>query len=276
MGFSDSDIVISHDTPKYRFLKKHVMVAMKQHGDGLKHLETMTIKHVDEMLNKMENYNGAPFSPGLLMRMTIASIMLTLIYGKSSEEDVKNFYHDEEQFFEVIQQSGPYMMLDAMPILRFIIPSVKKAFADFMTQINITNTLFDNITIARRNAYEHPRVEFFIDHFLKLLNMSKSEGDKSRIVDETTLSSMGIDMLYGGMTTTSKTLEMMLAILVNHPEIQDKTYKEINEAIGNRKPRIEDRISMPFVEALILETLRYHSLFVISVPHQARLPFFMG
>ncbi len=77
-------------------------------------------------------------------------------------------------------------------------------------------------------------------------------------------------MFGAGISTTSRTLQMMLAVLVHHPEIQDSAYKEIVEIIGERKPRIEDRASMPFIEAVILETLRYHSLLMFASPHHAR------
>ncbi len=52
--------------------------------------------------------------------------------------------------------------------------------------------------------------------------------------------------------------------------MQDQIYMEINEVIGKRNPTMEDRQSMPLTESLILETLRYHSLVMFAIPHQAR------
>ena len=269
VGFSDSDIILGSDYQKWHFMKKQIMIALKQHEGGLKHLEAMTLKHGEEMLQKMEDYNGQPFDPSQLLCMTIASIMLTLIYGQVTEQDAMNFIHNTDNIQRVFQPNGAYMILDILPILRFIVPSVKRAFAEFLTVINNKNTLYDTITAARRKTYTHPQVEFFIDHFLKL------QGDNSKIVNEIDIRSMGMDMFGPGHKTTSLTLEMMLALLVNHQEIQDKAHKEIVEVIGNRKPRIEDKLSMPFIEALILETLRYHSLAPLAVPHKARFLLFL-
>ena len=246
------------------------MVAIKQHGDGLKHLEAMTIKYGEQLLTKMENYGGEPFDPEELLIMTVASIMLTLIYGHIKEEDVKIFIHHLQQLLKVFQVNGAYLMLDILPISRFIVPSVKKAYAEFMMVMNNHVTLFGNMTTARRKLYKHPHVEYLIDHFLKLSITNESDENKSRIVDEVDIAAVGSDMFGAGYTTTSKTLQMMLAILVNHQQIQDQAYMEINEVIGNRNPTMTDRPSMPYVEALILETLRYHSLLMYSVPHQAR------
>ena len=42
-----------NNTPVYRFLKKNMMVALRQHGDGVKHLEEMSTMHIKELLDKM-------------------------------------------------------------------------------------------------------------------------------------------------------------------------------------------------------------------------------
>ncbi len=269
-GFGESDIFASNDTAKWRFMKKQLMLAMKQYGDGLKHVEAMTLKHGQDMLQQMQDYAGAPFDPAQLLIRTMASIMLTLIYGRSLGEDTKNVVSCEEQLNKVFQENGPYMMLEMLPVSRFILPSVKKAFEEFVLEINNAINLYSNLTGERRKSYKHPHVEVLIDHFLKLSTTNRFDEDKSRIVDESDIQSVGIMLVGAGMTTTSKTLQMMLAILVNHQDIQDKAYNEIADVIGTRTPTLEDKSSMPFIEALILETLRYHSLLMYAVPHHAK------
>ncbi len=251
-------------------MKKQLMTAMKQHGDGLKHLEDMTLQYGEEMLQKMEANNGKPFDPAHLLFTTTASIMMTLIYGHATEEDVTNAINIQKQILKVFQSNGAYLMLDMLPISRFIVPSVKKAYAEFMMVMNEARILYDSIAAVRRRTYEHPNVEFFIDFFLKLSATNEFDEDKTRVVEESDIRAVGFDMFGAGTLTTSKTLQMMLAVLVCHPEIQDSACKEIVEVIGKRKPRIEDRTFMPFTEALILETLRYHSLAIFAIPHQAK------
>ena len=219
---------------------------------------------------KMEDYGGEPFDPAELLISTVASIMLTLIYGCTMEKDVKKHINYEKQLVKVFQSNGAYLMLDILPISRFIVPSVKKAYAEFTAVINSYVTLYENITASRRRSYKHPEVEYFIDHFLKLSITNKLHEDKSRTVDDLDIAAVGSDMFGAGMLTTSSTLQMMLAVLVNHQEIQNQAYKEIGRVIGKRNPTLEDRLSMPFMEALILETLRYHSLLMFAVPHESR------
>ncbi len=270
VGLMDSGIFIGSVTQKWQFMKKQVMAALKQHGDGLKHLEALTLQHGEKMLQKMDGYNGQPFDPSQHLCMTIASIMLSLLYGQGTQQDAMNFINIADNLGKVFQSNGPYMMLDILPILRFIVPSVKKAHAEFLTVVNDTHTHYDNMTASRRKTYIHPHVEFFIDHFFKLFTMNNLQGDNNRVVTETDICSIGLDIFSAGFETMSQTLKIMLALLVNHQDIQDKAHKEIVEVIGDRKPRIEDKQHMPFTQALILETLRYHSLIPLSFPHKAR------
>ncbi len=183
-------------------MKKQMMVALKKQGDGLKHLEAMTLNHGAEMLQKMEDYKGKPFDPAETLNMTVASIMLTRIYGRTTEEITKRHVNFEKEALGVLQANGAFLMLDILPILRFIVPAVRNAFAEFMAMIDNFVTLYDKRVVARRRLYKHPQVECFLDHFLKLSITNKSDEDKARIVDELDIRSMGATAFGAGMKTT--------------------------------------------------------------------------
>ena len=51
--------------------------------------------------------------------------------------------------------------------------------------------------------------------------------------------------LLSGTATTTSTVYAFLNILIHHPEVQDKLYKEIHEQIGNRDPTIADKYNLP-------------------------------
>ena len=53
-----------------------------------------------------------------------------------------------------------------------------------------------------------------------------------------------------------------------YPDIQQRAQSEIDEIVGNgRLPSISDRHNLPFVEALIKETLRWHPVAPTGIPH---------
>ncbi len=269
MLLSNTDIVFSSDSPKWHYMKKQVMAAMKQHGDGLKNLENKTLFCGNQMLKIIEQYKGKSFEPGPLIHMAVAHIMLILVFGQGSKGDASEFIEAEKNMEEVLRPVGAGLILDIVPFLRYFIPSVNRAYRQLINVADSTKLFHYKHISARRKLYDHPNVEVFIDHFIRL-NIMNQEDDAAKNITETDICSMGKDMFGAGMATTSKTMVMMLAILVNHPEIQDTTYREIDDEIGRRQPKMEDKLSMPYTQALILETLRYHSVLPFAVPHRAK------
>ena len=66
------------------------------------------------------------------------------------------------------------------------------------------------------------------------------------------------------------TLFVFLIAMVLHPESQGKAQAELDEVIGSeRLPRFNDRGSLPFVEALILECLRWKPITPLGFWHSS-------
>ena len=54
-----------------------------------------------------------------------------------------------------------------------------------------------------------------------------------------------------------------------NPEIQEKAQAEIERVVGtDRLPTAEDRESMPYGGAVLLETLRWHNVAPRAIPHR--------
>ena len=93
-------------------------------------------------------------------------------------------------------------------------------------------------------------------------------GDKDvYAVDERDIIAMGAAIVVIGQTVTQTVLQTLLGLLVNYQDVQERAYREIQDAIGDRTPTTEDKFKLPFVEGLILETLRYGSQTPLGVPH---------
>jgi cytochrome P450 len=57
----------------------------------------------------------------------------------------------------------------------------------------------------------------------------------------------------------SSTLLVFLLAMVLHPEVQAKAQADIDRVIGkDRLPNFDDRLKLPYVDAILRETLRWH------------------
>jgi cytochrome P450 len=58
---------------------------------------------------------------------------------------------------------------------------------------------------------------------------------------------------------SSSTLHTFILAMILFPEVQEKAQAEIDSVVGkDRLPTFDDRDALPYVEAVICETLRWH------------------
>lgn len=68
-------------------------------------------------------------------------------------------------------------------------------------------------------------------------------------------------------STVSTLLVFLLAMILN-PEVQAKAHEEIDRVVGkDRLPDFNDRPALPYVEAILRETFRWHPVTPFGVPH---------
>jgi len=55
-----------------------------------------------------------------------------------------------------------------------------------------------------------------------------------------------------------------------YPEVQKRAQEEIDRVVGkDRLPTLEDRESLPYVDAIVKETLRWHPVAPMGIPHHS-------
>ncbi len=264
----DGDIILANDTPKRYYKKNQVKRVINQHWDGLENLKEMTVNCGKELIAAMEAHALNAFDPFELIRLAAASNIMALTYGYSTPEDAQKIVDIEKRLLWLIQPCGLYLLLDICPPLRYISPQMKLIYNELHVIRNEITEMCRAFTNARKKAMKNPDPKIFIDHFLNLAQDKTQDLDKQ--LDENDIIFIGMDLLLGGVATTSMFLYSLLGILVNHPSVQDKGFAEIMDVIGQGDPRFEDRQRMPYIESIILETLRYASFIPIAIPHYSR------
>ncbi|KAK1224157.1 hypothetical protein PQX77_012962 [Marasmius sp. AFHP31] len=89
-------------------------------------------------------------------------------------------------------------------------------------------------------------------------------------VMENVIKNCATSTFAAGADTTATALISFILAMVRHPEFQVQAQKEIDTVVGHgRLPDFDDREKLPFVNALIAETLRWNPVTPLGVAHRA-------
>ncbi|KAL0403623.1 UNVERIFIED_CONTAM: Dimethylnonatriene synthase [Sesamum radiatum] len=78
------------------------------------------------------------------------------------------------------------------------------------------------------------------------------------------------NVILGGFDTTSVHLTWLLSLLVNNKHVMNLARQEINDNVGNQRWVQESDINnLPYLQAIIKESLRLYPPLPLSIPHEA-------
>ncbi|KAJ7672747.1 cytochrome P450 [Mycena rosella] len=99
-----------------------------------------------------------------------------------------------------------------------------------------------------------------------LLEVNQVEGGSYQL--EQVIRAFSATAYAGGADTTVSSLGTFFYAMAVHPEIQQKAQSEIDNVIGtHRLPEFEDRPSLPYIEALYREVMRWKPVLPLGVAH---------
>ncbi|KAG6827337.1 hypothetical protein H0H92_012186 [Tricholoma furcatifolium] len=91
-------------------------------------------------------------------------------------------------------------------------------------------------------------------------SVDKPEGDRRDLF---------IQVVGAGIQTTSVSLQTFILACVRYPDWTARAQKEIDDVLGvDRLPSFKDRVSLPFIEAVVWETLRWLPAARVGLPHR--------
>ncbi len=150
---------------------------------------------------------------------------------------------------------GKYV-IDSMPLLRYLPESMQPwmkdlgPIRDYESRSNLTN-----YRQALVDAEKHPERKSVARDFTKTARELVGE-----ISEEQAATSCN-EILGVGSETISTSLTVMIQACVAFPEVVKKAHEELDRVVGrNRMPTWEDEPNLPYIRAMIKESLRWRTI----------------
>ncbi|KAG2125389.1 cytochrome P450 [Suillus clintonianus] len=104
-----------------------------------------------------------------------------------------------------------------------------------------------------------------VDHLLKL---DESDGDsewQKKAIKDSAATATG-----AGTETTAAVIMNFILVMILYPDMQEKARKLIESVVGTKRlPTFEDRPSLPYIDAILRECLRWRPVFPLAIMHAA-------
>ncbi|KAJ4905767.1 hypothetical protein Rs2_09425 [Raphanus sativus] len=107
------------------------------------------------------------------------------------------------------------------------------------------------------------------DFLQQLMKLRDQEVDSEVPITFNHVKAVLTDMVVGGTDTSTSTIEFAMAELIKNPELMKRAQQELDEVVGKENIVEESDISrLPYILAVMKETLRLHPTVPLLVPHR--------
>ncbi|NXC22446.1 CP1A5 protein, partial [Corythaeola cristata] len=219
---------------------------------------------VTKFLQVMEKEKS--FDPYRYLVVSVANVVCAMCFGKRydhNDQELLNIVNVSEQFTEVAASGNP---ADFIPVLQYLPSRAMRLFKDFNKRFI---HFLQKIVKEHYETYDKNNIRDITDSLIEECMEKKVEGNSARQIPKEKIVNLVNDLFGAGFDTVTTGLSWSLMYLVTYPNIQKRIQEEIDQTIGQeRRPRLSDRGTLPYMEAFILEMFRHCSILPFTIPHR--------
>ncbi|XP_070609851.1 cytochrome P450 2J2-like [Erythrolamprus reginae] len=248
--------------------QRHIgITSLRKLGLGKKSIEHQIEDTAQTLVGIFRETKGQPFDPSFSVLNVVSNVICALSFGhqfSAEDEEFQKLVEALKIIFKVMGDSF-HVMYDLFPQLMKHLPGPHK---EALASVDIIHA-FAKQEIEKHQEYQclHEPQDF-IDYYL--LQMEKNRKDPNSTYNEENLVQCVFDFFSAGTETTFATLMWALLLLTNHPDIQEKVQKEIEDAFGSSGSiSYQDRKKLPYTNAVIHEMQRFKYVLIYGVPRQS-------
>ncbi|XP_041013393.1 cytochrome P450 89A2-like [Juglans microcarpa x Juglans regia] len=191
------------------------------------------------------------------------SLFIRMTFGELSETQIKEVEGIQYQFLVSYEK---FTVLATWPRLgKLLLRNRWKRYLQFLK--NQDDVILPLIRARKKLRQERGKAFEQISYIDSLLDL-KIPGEKGN-VEEADVLSLCSELINAGGDTSTTMLQWVLAYLVKHPRVQSKLFAEISKVVAKGAKEVEedDLHKIPYLKAVVLETLRIHPPNTLLVPH---------
>uniref|UniRef100_G1KU82 Uncharacterized protein n=1 Tax=Anolis carolinensis TaxID=28377 RepID=G1KU82_ANOCA len=255
--------MMTKDDAKWRELRRFTLSTLRDFGMGKK---SMSERIQEEACCLVKDITaGETFDVSQSFTNASSNVIYSVIFGRRFDYQDEMIKRNLRIAKQVISLSVSYtgMLFLCFPQMMDYLPGPhEKVFADCKE----LQAHFREVIKSHELTLDPENPRDYIDCFL--IKLEKEKNSPGTLYSKEDLVMCVLELFLAGTTTVSRTLHFAIFMMARFPDIQAKVQEEINEVIqNNHVPGMEDRMRMPFTNAVIHEIQRYLKTRTDNFPH---------
>ncbi|XP_015898559.3 iridoid oxidase [Ziziphus jujuba] len=171
---------------------------------------------------------------------------------------------------KIIELMGKPNVADFLPFLKWLDPQgVKRNMTKHMAKALEIAGRFLKERVEERRLGKRRDIKDFMEVLLEYESDGKV-GAPDKISIDKNISIILLEMFMAGSETTSSTIEWAMTELFRSPESMRKAKQELDQVVGpNRKVEESDIHNLPYLQAVVKESMRLHPAVPLLIPRNA-------
>lgn len=266
--FSSNGFIISFSRGQINKILRKNMISQILNSSGTKSFSTHRKYIIGLLLNDLrktaQNGDGTVGIVGHF-RSSLFMLVSLMCFGKLEDDLVHKIEMNHRSLIDIFFKLNVF---DISPVLGkiFFFKRWRRFVSMRETQEALYTPLIQDI---RRRRDEGIIGHSYVDTIIPL--DIPVEGGTTRKPTDNEVVSLCHEFFTTGVETTITTIEWAMANIIKHPRIQKRLLDEINRVIpaGTNTEDIEENslLNMPYLKAVIYETLRRHPPVEVLLPH---------
>ncbi|XP_056384387.1 cytochrome P450 2J6-like isoform X2 [Hyla sarda] len=204
------------------------------------------------------------YDPHFVLDNAVSNIICFIVFGRRYDYDETVFRNILNLVHEHMKNATGFwaQLYNAFGFVQYLPLPHKKIFRNVKIVFGFLGEVLEEH--KRTRVPGQPRD--YIDCYLE--EMDKDQDGRNSSFDAENLFTCMVDLFVAGTETTSSTLEWSLLYMMMNPDIQEKCREEIDKIRGDREHlNYEDRLEMPYTQAVLQEVQRFASVVPLGVVH---------
>ncbi|KAH7928414.1 cytochrome P450 [Leucogyrophana mollusca] len=260
----DFNSVLARYGSRWRFHRRLFHQAFKE--DSSLSFRPMQLRKAHQLLRGIME-SQSPEDYAACIRLHSSSVIMTAVYDYEAAPRGDPFVTIIEKAIEIAITEGR--------------PQVSAVFSAFPILLRLPSW-FPGMDIKKRGAVMQKYMSKWLDEPFQYVKERMGAGatapcmvsdalEKWQDNDDEVVKAIqetAATAFVAGAETTASAMSVFLLAMVLHPEVQERAQALIDSVVGTaRLPNFEDRPSLPYIDAILRETLRWHPIVPMGVPH---------